>query len=147
MDQREKQHQEQMLQEFHSLELSPLGRLFYEMVRNQFRIINRLDVVIEQNEKIMATQADLDAALQGEGTDLASATAALTALEAKLSSITPGQPAPDLSSEIATIGTFRSALQTMAANLGTDASNLGSSGGTDTGSAPQASASAARKAV
>jgi hypothetical protein len=127
-------------------------KLMLEIARNQLCIANRLDKVIEQNEQIMQTQQDLDTALQGEGTDLAAATAAFTALEQKLASIPPGSPAPDFTPEVEQIATFRSALQTMAASMGTDAGNLpgSSTGTTDPGTntdTPAASANVARAKV
>lgn len=120
-------------------------KLMLEIARNQLCIVNRLEKVIEQNEQIMATQQDLDDALQGEGTDLAAATAALVALEQKLASIPPGTPAPDFTPEVTQIASFRSALQTMAASMGTDTGNLPGSGAaasTDP-NAPQANATQA----
>jgi hypothetical protein len=115
-----------------------LGSLLRQVLVNQQCIIGNQNMLLERTKLIMASQADLDAALQAEGTDLQAATAALTALEQKLAGITPGQPAPDLSAEVAQIGQFRSALQTLAANMTTDASKLGgdssSSGSGSTGS-------------
>lgn len=118
-----------------------LEDLLRQVLANQQRIISNQNTLLERTQTIMNTQADLDAALQAEGTDIQAAATALAALEQKLAGITPGQPAPDFTAEVTQIGQFRSALQSMATSLTSDASKLdgddqsgSGSTGTDSGS-------------
>lgn len=72
------------------------------------RIERKLDQLLEGEERIMSTQADLDQALNDLGLEVTDVTNAITALESKASA------QPDLAPEVATLTKFRDALKAAA---------------------------------
>jgi hypothetical protein len=88
-----------------------------QVALNQLRIINRLDKIIEQNEKIMASQADLDATIQTVVTDFtanlsSSVQEVITAIQAKA-------PGDDFSTEVASLQALDAQITGMPAAIAT----------------------------
>jgi len=101
-------------------------------------VLATVNTTLKEIRKMAATQADLDAQLATVNTDLASLQAANQAVLAKLSSITPGSPAPDFSAEVAQLQTIDAALNALTSS-DTAATAPSSTSAPASGSTPAAS--------
>jgi hypothetical protein len=93
--------------------------LLREVAQNQLRIINRLDKIIEQNVKIMASQADLDNEIQTVVSDF---TANLsTSLQEVIAAIAEksGTGTTDFSAEVASLQALDAQVTGMPAAIAT----------------------------
>jgi len=145
----ERERQENVLHELNEFELSAAGRLWFEFVRNQFRIINRLDIIVEQNRKIMADQAALDAQIQKVTSDLATSLSSgiqsiITAIQEKGAGV-PVDFTPEINSLQSLDDSINAIPNQIAQALASANATAPTSGGDVSGSAPVAEV--ARKQV
>jgi hypothetical protein len=139
--------EQQLLKELRECELSPVGRLLFELVRNQFRIINRLDMIVDQNRKIMA---DINALNAEIGQVLTDETAGFSSVLQAIAAFLSSQPGgTDFTPQIQQLQQIDSDIQALPGKVQAAlAPTTGTGTGTDTGSAAgQASANVARKTV
>jgi hypothetical protein len=141
----------EFLREFEYHSLSPWGRLLFEVVRNQFRVIHRLDMLLEQNVKIMDTLTDLGNAITTLVTD---ETAAQSTILQEIAAFLATQPGgTDFTAQVTALQGVDAAINALPgqvqAAFAPATSGTSSSG---TGTAPAAggttaTANVARKAV
>ena len=125
------------------------GKLLLEVALGQLTTNRKLDTILEQIKDLMASQADLDAAIAQEGTDLTTLQTTVQSLITKLQS-NPG--GIDFTAEVTQLQAFDSAINTLnasaaAAGSGSSTTGTGTTGSPSGSSAPAASADVHRAKV
>lgn len=142
---RTQQYQEEFLREFRQIELSPVGRLLFEMIRNQFSIINRLDTAIEQNGKIMQDINALNAQIAQVITD---ETAGFSTVIKEVTDFLATQPGgQDFTTQITSLQQVDADVLALPGKVQAALAPVATGGTTTTGDGSAPQASAARKVV